>query len=44
MLIEKENELKNKFIDIIIEADSFICCRATPKQKADIVKMVKSKN
>ena len=42
-----DNELKNIqkcLANLLIQMDSVVCCRATPKQKAKLVYMVKSKN
>ena len=38
MLLE---DYKPKFLQIAILCDSVIVCRVTPKQKADVVKMIK---
>jgi phospholipid-transporting ATPase len=41
MYILAELELKNKFITIAKTCESVICSRATPKQKAELVRMIK---
>lgn len=39
----QEAELKNKIInDIMTKCDSVICCRVSPKEKADVVRLVKN--
>ena len=39
--IDSLDQSRNKFIKIIDEIDVVIACRVSPKQKADIVKMMK---
>ena len=39
---EKEEEATNIIKEILMEVDAVVCSRATPKQKAKIVKFVKS--
>jgi phospholipid-translocating P-type ATPase (flippase) len=37
------NELKNKLInDVMTKCESVICCRVSPKEKADVVRLVKN--
>ena len=39
----KEKELKDKIInDVMTKCDSVICCRVSPKEKADVVRLVKN--
>ncbi|KAF2157137.1 phospholipid-translocating P-type ATPase [Myriangium duriaei CBS 260.36] len=40
-LIEAESSLRKLFIDLAISADSVVCCRASPSQKAGLVKAVR---
>ena len=40
-LILKEEPLQRLFIDIVKDCEAVICCRVTPKQKADVVWLVK---
>jgi phospholipid-translocating ATPase len=42
-LIEAESAVKKPFIELAINADSVICCRASPSQKASLVKAVRMK-
>lgn len=42
-LIEAETSVKELFIELAICADSVICCRASPSQKALLVKSVRTK-
>jgi len=39
--IDSSDQSRIKFIKIIDEIDVVIACRVSPKQKADIVKMMK---
>lgn len=41
--ITADYALKALFTDIAILTDSVICCRASPSQKADLVKMIRTK-
>ena len=34
--LESQGELKNKFFRLCLLANSVICCRVSPKQKADV--------
>ena len=36
-----KNELKDEFCEVCMKCDAVLCCRMSPAQKADIVKMVK---
>jgi len=38
-----DDDRKMQFLRIITECKSVVCCRVTPKQKADVVKLVKDK-
>jgi len=38
-----DDDRKMQFLRIISECKSVVCCRVTPKQKADVVKLVKDK-
>jgi magnesium-transporting ATPase (P-type) len=40
-LIFKNEILTDMFIDIVELCETVICCRVTPKQKAEVVKLVK---
>ncbi|KAI9872458.1 MAG: hypothetical protein M1830_001602 [Pleopsidium flavum] len=42
-LIEAEETVKNLFIDLAVIVDSVICCRASPSQKASLVKAIRKK-
>jgi phospholipid-translocating ATPase len=42
-LIEAEPPVKKLFIELAINADSVICCRASPSQKASLVKAIRVK-
>jgi phospholipid-translocating ATPase len=42
-LIEAELPVKKLFINLAICADSVICCRASPSQKASLVKAIRTK-
>lgn len=42
-LIEADNYLKTLFYDLAIVTDSVICCRASPSQKAGLVKAIRHK-
>jgi soluble P-type ATPase len=41
-IILKCKELRSQFINIVKDFESVICCRSTPKQKADVVGLVKT--
>jgi phospholipid-transporting ATPase len=41
--ITKNTETRDKFVDICSEAKVVLACRVSPKQKADIVSLVKNK-
>lgn len=41
--VEKSEELSAQFYDVMILVDSVICCRASPAQKALLVKTVRSR-
>jgi phospholipid-translocating ATPase len=41
--IENDAELSLRFTDIAISADSVICCRASPSQKASLVRTIRTK-
>jgi phospholipid-translocating ATPase len=40
-MIEETKTLEKLFFDLAIEADSVICCRASPSQKAKLVKAIR---
>jgi phospholipid-translocating ATPase len=42
-MIEAQQIVKDLFIDLAILADSVICCRASPSQKASLVKSIRKK-
>ncbi|QDS77253.1 hypothetical protein FKW77_003537 [Venturia effusa] len=42
-MIEETKTLKKLFFDLAIEADSVICCRASPSQKAKLVKAIRKR-
>jgi len=42
-LIEVEQPVKKLFLELAICADSVICCRASPSQKASLVKAIRTK-
>lgn len=42
-LIEADDHLKALFLDLAVLADSVICCRASPSQKAGLVKAIRHK-
>jgi magnesium-transporting ATPase (P-type) len=39
--IEKTEALKNKFLTLMDLCDVVVACRVSPKQKADLVRIVK---
>lgn len=41
--IESDSTLSHLFIDLAVGADSVICCRASPSQKAFLVKKIRNK-
>ena len=42
-IIEADETVKNLFIDLAILVDSVICCRASPSQKASLVRAIRKK-
>lgn len=42
-MIESDPELNALFFDIAVLTDSVICCRASPSQKASLVKTIRTK-
>ena len=42
-VVESDPVLKDSFYSLILSADSVICCRASPAQKAIIVKAIRSR-
>ncbi|KAI1847156.1 hypothetical protein JX266_006696 [Neoarthrinium moseri] len=40
-IIEEDETLKAIFFDLVVRADSVICCRASPSQKANLVKCIR---
>lgn len=42
--VEKNEVLRNMFFELAVRIDSVICCRASPSQKADLVKGIRSTN
>ena len=43
-LIESQTSMKELFADLAVSADSVICCRASPSQKASLVKMIRMRD
>lgn len=43
-IITSHADLKEKFIHISKNCEAVICCRVTPKQKADVVRLIKVDN
>ncbi|TRX89907.1 hypothetical protein FHL15_009179 [Xylaria flabelliformis] len=43
-LVEKDQVLRNVFFELAVRVDSVICCRASPSQKANLVKGVRAVN
>lgn len=41
-IIDEDETMKAMFIDLGVRADSVICCRASPSQKANLVKSIRS--
>ena len=44
IVIEQNSELKKKFVHLANNCDVVLACRVSPKQKAEIVKMMKISN
>ena len=42
--ITRNETVRNDFLELAEEASVILCCRVSPKQKAEIVTMVKLKN
>ena len=42
-LIDAQEGVKKLFLDVAVLADSVICCRASPSQKASLVKAIRTK-
>jgi phospholipid-translocating ATPase len=42
-MIESDEELKSLFFEIAVLTDSVVCCRASPSQKASLVKTIRTK-
>lgn len=42
-MIEADDTLRSLFFEIAVLADSVICCRASPSQKANLVKTIRTK-
>ena len=40
--IIKDKDLRKKYVNLIKDFESVICCRVTPKQKADVVSLIKT--
>jgi len=40
-VIQKDIALQTRFIDLATKIDVVLACRVSPKQKAEIVKMIK---
>lgn len=38
-----DSDLKELFITIILSCDAVVCCRVAPKQKAEMVRIVRMK-
>ncbi|KAI1113328.1 phospholipid-translocating P-type ATPase [Nemania sp. NC0429] len=43
-IVEKNEVLKSMFFELAVRIDSVICCRASPSQKADLVKGIRNTN
>ncbi|KAK0619755.1 hypothetical protein B0T14DRAFT_496424 [Immersiella caudata] len=43
-IVEEDESLKNMFFDLVARVDSVICCRASPSQKATLVKSIRDIN
>lgn len=41
--ILSEEDYKDLFLQIVASTKSVVCCRVTPKQKAEVVRLVKTK-
>ena len=41
-IINKEEDLQKIFLNIVMHASSVICCRVSPIQKAQVIKMMKN--
>ncbi|KAJ5155192.1 hypothetical protein N7492_007995 [Penicillium capsulatum] len=41
-MIERDEVIRKRFLQLAIRADSVICCRASPKQKAFLVKSIRT--
>jgi P-type E1-E2 ATPase len=39
----KNERLRNEFLELTEHANTVLCCRVSPKQKAEVVNMVKKK-
>lgn len=44
LVIDQFDDCRNTFLDISDKVDVVLACRVSPKQKADVVNMVKSKH
>jgi phospholipid-translocating ATPase len=42
-VVEEDESLRNLFFDLAVRVDSVICCRASPSQKATLVKCVRNR-
>ncbi|KAK4451938.1 hypothetical protein QBC34DRAFT_423511 [Podospora aff. communis PSN243] len=43
-VVEEDESLKSMFFDLVARVDSVICCRASPSQKATLVKSIRDIN
>ena len=43
-IIQEEEELSKEFIDLCEKANVVLACRVSPKQKAEIVQMMRARN
>ena len=41
--IQRSERLREEFLDLCQTADVVLCCRVSPKQKAEVVEMVKKR-
>jgi P-type E1-E2 ATPase len=41
--VQTNSELKEEFLKLVTQMDVFLACRVSPKQKADIVEMIRHK-
>ena len=44
MKITKNSRVRDEFLDLAMSAHAVVACRVSPKQKAEVVSMVRKKN